>query len=118
MLFRSVSIGSSTAGPLLELPMLTLRLLGTNLPAAGGGYLRLLPLGLVHRALREMNAAGHPGVVYLHPWEFDPGQPRLLKGGLAAVRHYFGLGRTMAKLERLLDRHAFTTMESLVPKPT
>lgn len=106
--FSRVPIRIDTpAGELLEIPMLTLRRLGMNLPAAGGGYLRLLPLHLVHKALKEMNAAGHPGVVYLHPWEFDPDQPRLLKGGLGAFRHYFGLDRTMGKLERLLDRHAF-----------
>ena len=95
------------AGPLLEIPMLTLRRFGNNVPAAGGGYLRLLPLWLIDKALREMNAAGRAGVVYLHPWEFDPGQPRLLKGGLGAFRHYYGLSGTMRKLERLLDRHAF-----------
>ena len=95
------------AGPLLEIPLLTLRRFGNNVPAAGGGYLRLLPLWLIDKALREMNAAGRAGVVYLHPWEFDPGQPRLLKGGLGAFRHYYGLSGTMRKLERLLDRHAF-----------
>ncbi|MFG0316685.1 MAG: XrtA system polysaccharide deacetylase [Planctomycetota bacterium JB042] len=117
--FSRVPVEVETAsGPLLELPMLTLRRFGMNLPAAGGGYLRLLPLGLVHRALKEMNAAGHPGVVYLHPWEFDPGQPRLLKGGLGAFRHYFGLDRTMGKLERLLDRHAFGTVGALAPAPS
>jgi hypothetical protein len=94
-------------GPLVELPMLTLRRLGVNLPAAGGGYLRLLPVFLVEKALRDMNAAGRPGVLYLHPWEFDPGQPRLLRGGLASVRHYAGLSRTAAKLERLLRKFRF-----------
>lgn len=98
---------ATPAGTLTELPMLTLRRFGTNLPAAGGGYLRMLPLSLMHRALDSMNQDGAPGVLYLHPWEFDPGQPRMLKGGLAAFRHYYGLGNTMAKLERLLVRHRF-----------
>lgn len=103
------------SGPLLEIPMLTLRRLGSNWPAAGGGYLRLLPLFLVRRALEEMNAAGKPGVLYLHPWEFDPGQPRLLRGGLGALRHYFGLERTRGKLERLLERFEFGPIGEVCP---
>jgi len=106
--FSRVPIEVETdSGPILEIPMLTLRRFGTNLPAAGGGYLRLLPLWLINAAIREMNADGHAGVVYLHPWEFDPEQPRLLKGGLGALRHYHGLAGTMGKLEKLMDRHAF-----------
>ncbi len=95
------------SGRLVEVPMLTLRRFGVNFPAAGGGYLRLLPLALIRRALIEMNRAGSPGIVYLHPWEFDAGQPRLLRGGLGALRHYFGLARTTAKLERLLIEFRF-----------
>lgn len=98
---------STPSGPIVELPMLTWRVFGQNVPAAGGGYLRLLPVGIVERALRVMNAAGSPGVLYLHPWEFDPGQPRLLRGGLGALRHYRGLDKTRAKLERLLRKFRF-----------
>ncbi|MBL8768262.1 MAG: DUF3473 domain-containing protein [Planctomycetes bacterium] len=95
------------AGPIVELPLLTWRVLGQNVPAAGGGYLRLLPVAIVEKALRAMNADGAPGVLYLHPWEFDPGQPRLLRGGLGAWRHYSGLRGTRAKLERLLGKFRF-----------
>jgi len=101
-------------GKLVELPMLTLRAFGMNLPAAGGGYLRLLPLKLLDTALHRMNAFGAPGVLYLHPWEFDAEQPRLLRAGLKAIRHYHGLDRTMAKLERLISRHRFTTLARIV----
>ncbi len=102
------------SGPLVELPMLTLRVLGANLPAAGGGYFRMLPPVLVHTAIRRMNAGGKPGVLYLHPWEFDPGQPRLLRSGSKAFRHYFGLERTRARLETLLTRHRFCPLADLV----
>jgi polysaccharide deacetylase family protein (PEP-CTERM system associated) len=105
----------SRGGDLLELPMLTLRRFGTNLPAAGGGYLRLLPLGLMHRALDDAASRGAPGMLYLHPWEFDPGQPRLLARGLAALRHYRGLEGTRSKLDRLLARHRFAPIRDLVP---
>lgn len=108
---------ATPAGPIIEVPMLTLRRFGMNLPAAGGGYLRLLPAGLITRALDDMAAAGRPGVLYLHPWEFDAGQPRLLRGGLGAFRHYFGLSRTRAKLDRLLRRYRFGPVAACADGP-
>jgi polysaccharide deacetylase family protein (PEP-CTERM system associated) len=40
---------------LLEIPLTTTRLLGRNLPAAGGGYFRLAPYRLSRWALRRVN---------------------------------------------------------------
>lgn len=93
--------------PLREYPLLTRSLLGRRLPAAGGGYLRLLPTALVDGALRASARQGHPGVVYLHPWELDPGQPRHDLGRLKTWRHYTGLGRVEGRLIGLLQRHEF-----------
>jgi len=95
-------------GTLLEIPPLTWRLLGSNLPAAGGGYLRLFPVRLVGRALRSAARLGRSGMIYLHPWELDPGQPSLPMGRLSRWRHRVGLKRTEAKLQWLLDRFDFT----------
>ncbi|MGQ0552049.1 MAG: XrtA system polysaccharide deacetylase [Planctomycetota bacterium] len=92
---------------LREYPLLTRPWLGRRWPAAGGGYLRLLPFGLVDGALRRSAREAQPGVVYLHPWELDPGQPRHTLGGLRTLRHYYGLERVQGRLERLLERHAF-----------
>ncbi len=95
-------------GPALrEYPLLTRPAFGRRWPAAGGGYLRLLPLPLVDGALRRSEADGEAGVVYLHPWELDVHQPRHQLGGLRTFRHYFGLSQVQGKLQRLLERHAF-----------
>jgi hypothetical protein len=94
--------------------MTTWRVLGRNLPVAGGGWMRLLPPAVMHRAIAAENAAGRPAVVYLHPWEVDPEQPRVRAGAFARWRHYLNLDRTKDRLERLLDRFRFGTMsESL-----
>src|SRR5258708_3271608 len=63
-----------------EVPPAVLELGGARLPVAGGGYLRLYPLWLTRWAIHRLERAGRPAVGYLHPWEFDPGQPRV--GGL------------------------------------
>lgn len=97
-------------GRIVEFPPLTLEVLGRNLPAGGGGYLRLFPVRFLSFALRRREKEGVPGCVYLHPWELDPRQPRPGVRGIKRFRHYVNLGRTAAKLDKLLGKHAFGTM--------
>ncbi|HEX7987493.1 MAG TPA: XrtA system polysaccharide deacetylase, partial [Duganella sp.] len=88
---------------LLELPISTVRVLGRNLPAGGGGYFRLLPYATSRWALRRINSHdGQAGIFYFHPWELDPGQPRPAGIGLKTrFRHYLNLHRMEHRVIRL-----------------
>jgi polysaccharide deacetylase family protein (PEP-CTERM system associated) len=97
-------------GGLLEIPPLTLRFAGTNWPVGGGGYLRLLPVRVLGRALKKAARQGRHGMIYLHPWELDPGQPVLPMPRLTRFRHRIGLRRTEGKLRWLLRRFRFTSI--------
>ena len=99
------------AGDLLELPLATTRWAGLRLPAAGGGYLRQLPLALTQRAFREHAARGASAVFYIHPWELDAEQPRLPVSWLTRVRHYRGLERTRERIAALLAEFRWTSVE-------
>ena len=105
------------AGRLAELPPATWRVLGANLPAAGGAYFRIFPYRLVPAALRQCEARGVPGVFYLHPWEVDPDQPRLRVSLSARLRHYTGLRRTIPRLQRLLGEFRFTAIADGLREP-
>jgi hypothetical protein len=83
---------------------------GLRLPAAGGAYLRQLPFALTRRAFAEHERRGEPAAFYVHPWELDPEQPRLNVPWLTRVRHYRGLAGMRARVERLLDEFAFTSV--------
>lgn len=98
---------STPSGPITELPLATTSLAGLRLPAAGGGYLRQLPLSLMQRALRQHAESGVPAMCYIHPWELDPDQPRLPVSWLAKMRHYRNLERVAPRLERLLEEFRF-----------
>lgn len=107
---------ATPAGSIVELPLLTWRPFGFNLPAAGGGYLRQFPLWYTRRAIEAAERHGMPAVLYLHPWELDPDQPRAAPGSLgrlAALRHYRNLQRTEERLARLLQRFEFGTLHEL-----
>jgi polysaccharide deacetylase family protein (PEP-CTERM system associated) len=86
-----------------EFPLTTFQVGRLNLPAAGGGYLRILPSRWTHHGIRAANRQGRPAILYIHPWEIDEGQPRM--PGLGALRHlrcYYNLAGTYARLEEVL----------------
>jgi polysaccharide deacetylase family protein (PEP-CTERM system associated) len=93
---------------MLEIPLSSIRMMGCNWQIAGGGYFRLFPLPITSWAIEKINREGHPAVVYLHPWEFDPDQPRAQTAPLfSRFRHYVNLRKTEERLRKLLRRFAF-----------
>ena len=101
-------------GSIVEFPVTTRRLLGRNLPMGGGGYFRLYPGGVVRSAVRAAEREGRSACIYLHPWEFDPEQPRVRTSLLKGFRHYVGLDRTLARLEALLAEFRFVGLEEVL----
>jgi len=99
-----------------EFPISTVRVMGVNLPFSGGGYMRVLPPSLVSRALESINRKGQPAIVYVHPWELDPGQPRINASPLTSVRHYHNISRMTRKLEYLLPRHKFAPVSEVLER--
>lgn len=95
---------------LMEVPITTNRVLGQNISVAGGGYFRLFPLSLIRWSVKDVNNEGQPAVLYLHPWEFDPDQPRIKAGWASSFKHYVNLDSTQQKLETLLKDFRFTSV--------
>ena len=106
----------TSSGPIWEVPPSTAKLGAMRLPVAGGGYFRLWPYGLLRRWLRRIEQDGHPLVVYLHPWEIDPDQPRVNGPVLSRCRHYLNLNKTENRLVRLLKDFRFGPVcEAIAP---
>jgi polysaccharide deacetylase family protein (PEP-CTERM system associated) len=109
---------STSAGELLEFPSATVQLLGTNVPTGGGGYLRILPFAFTDWALKRLGREdGRAVVVYFHPWELDPDQPRIEAPWKSRFRHYTNLSKMEPRLRRLLSRHSFQPFRELVKTP-
>jgi polysaccharide deacetylase family protein (PEP-CTERM system associated) len=100
---------------LLEVPITTLRFFNRNFPSSGGGYFRLLPYALSRWMLNRVNTVdGQPGIFYFHPWEIDPGQPRI--DGISSktrFRHYVNIGRTEGRLRALLRDFRWGRMDQI-----
>jgi polysaccharide deacetylase family protein (PEP-CTERM system associated) len=102
-------------GQLVEFPISVLRYGGAKIPIAGGGYFRLFPYRFTRWALRRMNSQDQEFVFYVHPWEVDPGQPRVSAASvLSRFRHYVNLRRSAERLGRLLDDFNFDTMHAVL----
>jgi len=101
--------------PLLEIPITTLRTAGVNLPAAGGGYFRLLPLAVSRWAIHKVHTQDQqPAIFYFHPWEIDTGQPYIAQAPLKSrLRHYIFLKNMQPKLHQLLRSFAWGRMDAL-----
>lgn len=100
---------------ILEIPVTTVSIAGRNLPCGGGGYFRLLPYGAFRWALRRVNREDRQaGLFYFHPWEVDPGQPRVSGAPLKSrFRHYLNLDAMHGRLERLLGDFRWGRMDEV-----
>jgi polysaccharide deacetylase family protein (PEP-CTERM system associated) len=103
------------AGRLIaEFPLSTVGSGRWRFPVAGGGYFRLLPYPVTRWAVDRLNRAAQPAIVYLHPWEIDPEQPRLAVGRVARFRHSVNTDTTEAKLRRLLRDFEFAPVRDVL----
>lgn len=88
---------------LLEIPVTTIRIMGRNFPASGGGYFRLFPYPLSRWMMNRVNSKDEQsGIFYFHPWEIDQEQPRI--DGVSSktkFRHYVNIPQMEQKLARM-----------------
>jgi polysaccharide deacetylase family protein (PEP-CTERM system associated) len=100
---------------LVELPVTTAMFAGKRLAAGGGGFFRVIPYSFTRWAIRQVNRTNaRPAIFYFHPWEIDPGQPRVAGAPLKSrLRHYTNLDRMAAKLRQLVGEFAWGRMDLL-----
>ena len=100
---------------LVELPVTTAMFAGKRLAAGGGGFFRVIPYAFTRWAIRQVNGReGRPAIFYFHPWEIDPGQPRVAGAPLKSrLRHYASLEKMAGKLRQLVHEFAWGRMDLL-----
>ncbi|AEH44581.1 polysaccharide deactylase family protein, PEP-CTERM locus subfamily [Thermodesulfatator indicus DSM 15286] len=100
---------------LKEFPVSTARLGKMNIPVAGGGYFRLFPYFLTRYLLKRVNKKEKlPFVFYVHPWEFDPSQPRIKAPLKSRFRHYQNLSKTKKRFHKLLKDFSFAPLKEVL----
>ncbi|MGB4711419.1 MAG: XrtA system polysaccharide deacetylase [Fuerstiella sp.] len=107
------------SGPIREFPGMVCQVGGTilsgpKIPVGGGGYLRLFPWQVTKRMLHSVRKQGRPLNVYIHPWEFDPAQPRVQASWKSRFRHYQNLKTTVPKIRNMLSEFRLGTMSQVL----
>ncbi len=102
----------------LEIPVTTAELGPKRLAAGGGGFFRLLPYAFSSWAIRQVNGRDErPAVIYFHPWEIDPDQPRVANASAKSkLRHYSRLGAMAGKLQRLAGDFQWDRLDAIVSR--
>lgn len=100
---------------LVEIPVTTAMFAGKRLAAGGGGFFRVLPYAFSRWAIRQVNRQDQrPAIFYFHPWEIDPGQPRVAGAPLKSrLRHYTNLEKMAPKLRQLIHEFQWGRMDVL-----
>jgi polysaccharide deacetylase family protein (PEP-CTERM system associated) len=107
---RGPFVVKTASAPITEFPMATFRMAGgPNFPVAGGGYLRIFPYWYTKAGVERAWREGLPVISYVHPWEFDPEQPRLPGRFKSRLRHYTNLAKTESRLRKLIGLGEFTS---------
>jgi polysaccharide deacetylase family protein (PEP-CTERM system associated) len=96
-----------------EYPISTVKLAGTRMSYLGGGYLRLMPRRALLRLARGQVRRSEPLILYIHPRDIDPGQPRMPLGLARSLRSYVGLDGCLDKVRALLDEFEWGSFHDL-----
>lgn len=102
----------------LEIPVTTVELGPKRLAAGGGGFFRILPYAFSHWAISKVNRCDvRPAIIYFHPWEIDPGQPRVANAPLRSkLRHYTRLDDMADKLRRLAGDFKWERLDAVAAR--
>ena len=102
----------------LEIPVTTAEIGTKRLAAGGGGFFRLLPYAFSRWAIRRVNDRdARPAVIYFHPWEIDPHQPRVANASIKSkLRHYSRLDAMAGKLRRLAGDFQWERLDAIVAR--
>ncbi len=105
-----------------EIPASVVSLFSQQVPIGGGAYFRILPLSSFKAfAARKLHADNFYHM-YMHPWEFEPQQPRIKEISLShKFRHYTGLAKTEQKFESFIlflksKKCSFLTLQEFVQR--
>ncbi len=101
-------------GKLIEFPQSVIGISRLKICFSGGGYFRLLPYWFIKKSITSLNKKNIPVLVYIHPREIDPLQPRMKLNRYTYFKYYVNLEKTERKLRRILSDFSFTTVSEVL----
>ena len=104
-------------GKIIEFPLLVTKFLGKKIPAAGGFYLRSLPIKITKKAISNYEKRGIPATFYIHSWELTPEyMPKIqlpLKDNFAT---FHNIDKAFNRMNQILNEFEFTSFSNYMSK--
>ena len=104
-------------GKIIEFPLLVTKFLGKKIPAAGGFYLRSLPIKITKKAISNYEKRGIPATFYIHSWELTPEyMPEIqlpLKDNFAT---FHNIDKAFNRMNQILNEFEFTSFSNYMSK--
>ena len=105
----------TTDGKLIEFPLLVTKFLGKKIPAAGGFYLRTLPMRVIKNAIRQYEKQGIPASFYIHSWELTPEHmPKIELPFKENFATYHNINKGYNRMDELLKQFEFTSFSNYI----
>jgi polysaccharide deacetylase family protein (PEP-CTERM system associated) len=106
---RFIHLHNGPGGSIWEVPVSSTKVIGFDVPIAGGNYFRQFPRWFVRRAIAEWDRnVAAPFVMYFHTWELDPEQPRISSASVhAAIRQYRNIRQMELMIREYLGKYSF-----------
>jgi hypothetical protein len=93
------------------------KLLGKTIPAAGGFYLRSLPLKIIKNAIKSYQRQKIPTSLYIHSWELTPEYfPKIKLPPKNQFITFHKIEKTFLKMNKLLEEFKFTSFKTYYKK--
>ena len=93
----------------------SLKVRNVKLPWSGGFYFRFIPYFLFKMGIKNILNQNDVFVFYIHPWEFDPDQPRVSNIKMNyKLRHYLNLDKTAENFKKLLADFNFCPIREII----
>ncbi len=108
---------NDSSGKLIEFPLLTTNFFTKQIPAGGGFYLRLLPLGMIRSTIRAINRINNPATFYIHSWELTPElMPKVSLPFVDNFITYYNIKKAQNKMTKIIKDFEFTSFERYISK--
>ena len=102
-------------GKLIEFPLLVTKFLGKKIPAAGGFYLRSLPMRVIKNAIKNYEKQRIPASFYIHSWELTPEyMPRIELPYKENFVTYHNINKAHGRMSELLKEFEFTSFSDYI----
>lgn len=99
-----------------EFPPSAAEIAGIRLAFSGGFYFRILPRRIIEWGINSYHKLGQTPILYLHPKDLDPQNPKLPLGWLANFVHKAGTRRCAHKFELILKKYKCISVKELLQK--